>query len=121
MIRKCSNALFCLVVILCCVSAVVAQERKSPDYGRSRRRHAERRAGDYRRHHRHDIGTAYRRAGRSAKRGGAGFGKNVVHGRPLRASKRLGTGMVGFGKHSGIGTARVGRRVGKGIKRVVRQ
>jgi len=64
------------------------------------------------------IGSAYRRAGRSAVRGGSRFGKNIGRGRPVRAGKQLGKGVGGFGKHVGIGTARVGRKIGRSVKSV---
>lgn len=64
------------------------------------------------------IGSAYAEAGRSAGRGGAGFGKNIAQGRVVRAGKEFGKGMGGFGKHTGIGTARVGKRIGTGTAKV---
>ena len=76
-----------------------------------------------RRRHRHTIGSAYRQAGVDAGRGGARFGKNIARGRVVRGGKELGKGMGGFGKNTGIGTARVGKLVGqktaKGVKRAV--
>ncbi len=73
--------------------------------------------GDRRRHR--GIGHAYGRAGRSAGRGSKRLASNTVHGRPVRGGKEFGKGMGGFGKHTGIGTARVGKKVGGGIKRAV--
>ncbi len=51
-----------------------------------------------RRRSRRGIGAAYSRAGRSAGRGGAGFGRNIARGRPIRAGRELGRGMGGFGR-----------------------
>ena len=87
-------------------AAAVAQDRR---VRRGWRDHKERGRG---------IGSAYRRAGSSAGRGGARFGKHIGRGRPVRAGKHLGKGVGGFGKHSGVGTARVGKKVGKGVKRI---
>ena len=64
------------------------------------------------------IGYAYRRAGRSAGRGTVRFGKNAVRARPVRATKELGKGAGGFGKYTGIGTVRVGKKIGRGVRRV---
>ena len=64
------------------------------------------------------IGAAYRRAGRAGARGGVGFGKNIARARPVRAGKSLGKGAGGFGKHTGVGTARVGKKMGRGVKRI---
>jgi len=74
--------------------------------------------GDVRRRHR-GIGHAYGRAGRSAARGSKRLATNTVHGRPVRGGKEFGKGMGGFGKHTGIGTARVGKKIGRGFKRAV--
>jgi len=88
----------------------------APQTTRHRRVRRERR-----RRHRHTIGSAYRQAGVDAGRGGARFGKNIARGRVVRGGKELGKGMGGFGKNTGIGTARVGKLVGqktaKGVKR----
>ncbi|MGH9915060.1 MAG: hypothetical protein ACRD63_07200 [Pyrinomonadaceae bacterium] len=65
------------------------------------------------------IGSSYSRAGRSAGHGGAGFGKNIAKGKPIRAGKELGVGMGRFGKHTGIGTARVGKKIGTTTKHAV--
>lgn len=63
------------------------------------------------------IGASYSRAGRSAGRGGAGFGRNMGRGRYGRAGRELGSGMAGFGRGAGRGTARVGRRIGRVFRR----
>jgi hypothetical protein len=62
---------------------------------------------------RHSISASFSRAGKSAGRGGKRFGRNISHGRPVRAGKELGKGMGGFGKHTGRGVARTMRRVFK--------
>jgi hypothetical protein len=59
------------------------------------------------------IRTSFKKAGRSAGRGGKRFGKNVGHGRPVRGGKEFGKGMGGFGKHTGKGVARTAKRVAK--------
>lgn len=82
--------------------AAPSVQTKSGDrgWGRHRHRGGKRAPNDaYRRHgrsrHRDSIGAAYRRAGVSA-----------------------GRGVGGFGKHTGIGTARLGKKVGRGVKRI---
>src|SRR5258705_1825833 len=65
------------------------------------------------RRHRAGIRSAFARSGRSAGRGGKGFGKNIAKGRPVRAGKELGKGMGGFGKHFGKGIARTAKRTVK--------
>lgn len=55
------------------------------------------------------IKSEFGESGRSAGRGGKGFGKNIAKGRVLRAGKEFGKGMGGFGKHLGKG-------VGKSVK-----
>ena len=79
--------------------------------GHYRRRH--------RRHRRRGIGRTYKEAGTSAGRGGADFGKNIAHGKPIKAGRRFGKGMGGTGKNVGKGSAKVGRKVGKKTKQVV--
>lgn len=59
------------------------------------------------------IRSAFKKAGKSAGRGGRGFGVNMAKGRPARAGKELGKGMGGFGKHTGKGVARTMRRAFK--------
>jgi hypothetical protein len=76
-----------------------------PERGRRRRR--DRGRG------RHGIRSAFKKAGKSAGRGGKGFGKNMARGRPVRAGKEFGKGMGGFGKHTGKGVGRTMRRVFK--------
>lgn len=80
------------------------------------------------------IGAAYARAGREYGRGGkrlgrgaARFGKGLYRGRPIVAGRELGRGAGGFGKgvgkgsgHVGVGTARVGKRIGRRAKRLFR-
>ena len=75
-----------------------------------RRRRRVRREG---RRGRHGIRSAFKRAGKSAGRGGKRFGQNVARGRVVRGGKELGKGMGGFGKHTGKGVARTMRRVFK--------
>jgi len=70
-----------------------------------------RRDRDRRRHR--GIRSAFKKAGKSAGRGGRGFGVNMAKGRPARAGKELGKGMGGFGKHTGKGVGRTMRRVFK--------
>ena len=59
------------------------------------------------------IRSAFKEAGKSAGRGGKGFGLNIARGRPIRAGKHLGKGMGGFGKHTCKGIGRTMRRVFK--------
>ncbi|MEO7506379.1 MAG: hypothetical protein ABIZ95_03995, partial [Pyrinomonadaceae bacterium] len=74
----------------------VPQNRKRPHKYEGRRRHR-------------GIGRAYGKAGKSAALGGRDFYHNMRHGKPIKASRRLGKGMGGFGKHTGQGTLRTGR------------
>jgi hypothetical protein len=83
------------------------REVLTPPQGRRTRVRSERR-----RHHA-GIKSAFARSGRSAGRGGKGFGKNIAKGRPVRAGKELGKGMGGFGKHFGKGMARTAKRAAK--------
>jgi hypothetical protein len=66
-----------------------------------------------RRRHHSGIKSSFARSGKSAGRGGKGFGKNIAKGRPVRAGKELGKGMGGFGKHFGKGMARTAKRTVK--------
>lgn len=84
----------------------VPQNRRRPHKYEGRRRHR-------------GIGRAYGKAGKSAARGGKDFYRNMRHGKPIKASRRLGKGMGGFGKHTGQGTLRTGRKVGRKIRNVV--
>ena len=59
------------------------------------------------------IRHSFKRAGKSAGRGGKRFGQNMARGRPVRAGKHLGKGMGGFGKHTGKGIGKTMRRVFK--------
>lgn len=122
--------LLCLTAALCapvgCATATGAPATSGRRAGAQRtdRRGARRRGrGDefWRRGRRRDrgVGAAYRRAVVSAGRGGARFGRHVARGRPVRASKALGRGMGGFGKYTGIGTARAGAKLGRGVKRIL--
>jgi hypothetical protein len=77
-----------------------------------RRRHV-------RRHRRHGAKQDYANAGKSAGHGGKRFGKNIKHGKPVKAGKELGKGVGGMGKGVGHGTKRVGKKVGKTIKKAV--
>jgi hypothetical protein len=65
-----------------------------------------------RRRHR-GIRSSFKRAGKSAGRGGKRLGQNVARGRVLRGGKEFGKGMGGFGKHTGKGVSRTMRRVFK--------
>ncbi|MBA3322199.1 MAG: hypothetical protein H0T45_12230 [Pyrinomonadaceae bacterium] len=91
-----------------------SQERRTLRVPQRRRRVR----GEGRRGSNRGIGSAYSRAGRSAARGASGFGRNIARGKPIVAGRRLGRGMGGFGKHTGIGTARVGKKVGRTTRRV---
>jgi hypothetical protein len=93
-----------------------AQEDNQPRVLRVPQRRRRRVRGDRRRGR--GIGAAYARAGRSAGRGGARFGRNIARGRPIRAGRELGRGMGSFGRHTGVGTARVGRRIGRTTRRI---
>ena len=88
------------------------QQIEVPSRGRRRRVRGERRGH-------HGIGRAYSRAGRSAARGAVGLARHTAHGRPVRGGVAFGRGMGGFGKHTGLGTARVGKRIGKSVKRAL--
>ena len=107
--------LVCAVSLLSSPVLYAQAERRT---GGSRR--VERRNDDFWRHGRRhrSIGAAYKRAGRSAAHGVVGFGKHIARGRPVRATKRLGRGAGGFGKYTGIGTARIGAKMGSGVKRL---
>ena len=59
------------------------------------------------------IRSSFKRAGKSAGRGGKRLGQNVARGRVLRGGKEFGKGMGGFGKHTGKGVSRTMRRVFK--------
>lgn len=59
------------------------------------------------------IGSAFKKAGKSAGHGGKRFGQNMARGRPVRAGKEFGKGMGSFGKNVGKGMARVGKRIAK--------
>jgi hypothetical protein len=59
------------------------------------------------------IRHSFKKAGKSAGRGGKRFGQNMARGRPVRAGKHLGKGMGGFGKHTGKGIGKTMRRVFK--------
>jgi hypothetical protein len=119
--RKLLFALFALMLVTPGVispSAVwaraygAAQEQEgprvlTPPQGRRRRRwRAEGRR-------RRGIRSAFKRAGKSAGRGGKRFGQNVARGRVLRGGREFGKGMGGFGKHTGKGVSRTMRRVFK--------
>jgi hypothetical protein len=69
--------------------------------------------GDRRRIRHRGIRSAFKKAGKSAGRGGKGFGQNVARGRVVRGGKEFGKGMGGFGKHTGKGIGRTMRRVFK--------
>ena len=108
-----------LVCALSLLSPPVLYAQAERRTGGSRR--VERRDDDFWRHGRRrhrSIGAAYKRAGRSAAHGAVGFGKHIARGRPVRATKRLGWGAGGFGKYTGLGTARAGAKLGRGVKRI---
>jgi hypothetical protein len=112
----CRGLLLLCAVSLLSLPVLCAQARREGS------RRVERRDDDFWRHGRRrrhgSIGGAYKRAGESAAHGTAGFARHLARGRPVRATRRLGRGAGGFGKHTGIGTARVGAKVGRGVKRV---
>ena len=82
--------------------------------------HRRRRTGrDVARRKHRGLGHAYKQGGKSAGRGGKGFGKNIARGKPVKGGKKLGTGMGGFGKGVGKGTGRTGRKVGRKVKHAV--
>lgn len=101
---------------LACLSPDIIQEQNNQagqeiTVPQRRRRHLRREVR--RRRGRRSIRRAFRRAGTSAGHGGKRFGQNMARGRPLRGGKEFGKGMGGFGKHTGRGMARIGRRVAK--------
>lgn len=117
--RKLLSALFVLLLVAPCGvppsavearAAAPAQEGPrvlTPPPGTRRRRwrsEGRRRRG---------IRSAFKRAGKSAGRGGKRLGQNLARGRVLRGGKEFGKGMGGFGKHTGKGVARTMRRVFK--------
>ncbi|HEX8845260.1 MAG TPA: hypothetical protein VF791_11480 [Pyrinomonadaceae bacterium] len=65
------------------------------------------------RRRRRGIRSAFKRAGKSAGRGGKRFGQNVARGRVVRGGREFGKGMGGFGKHTGKGVKRTMQRVFK--------
>ena len=67
------------------------------------------------------IGGAFKNAGLSAGRGAKLFGKNIAKGKPIVAGREFGKGMGGFGKHSGKGFARTGKKTAKSIKKAFTQ
>ncbi|HEY0375816.1 MAG TPA: hypothetical protein VGC87_02570 [Pyrinomonadaceae bacterium] len=77
----------------------------TPQGTRRRRWRSERR--------RRGIRSAFKKAGKSAGRGGKRLGQNVARGRVLRGGREFGKGMGGFGKHTGKGISRTMRRVFK--------
>ena len=118
----CRGLLLLCAVSLLSLPVLCAQARREGSRREGSRR-VEGRDDDFWRHGRRrrrhgSIGAAYKRAGRSGAHGTAGFARNMVRGRPVRATRRLGRGAGGFGKHTGIGTARVGAKVGRGVKRL---
>ena len=91
--------------------AALAQEEgprvlSAPQGTRRRRWRSERRR-------RRGIRSAFKRAGKSAGRGGKRLGQNVARGRVVRGGREFGKGMGGFGKHTGKGIGRTMRRVFK--------
>jgi hypothetical protein len=83
-------------------------ERRVMTVQASRRRRVRRDRGRGR-----GIRHSFKKAGKSAGRGGKRFGQNMARGRPVRAGKELGKGMGGFGKHTGKGIGKTMRRVFK--------
>jgi len=65
----------------------------------------------HRRHRRRRIGQTYKQAGTSTARGGAGFGKNVARGKPIKAGRVLGSNMKTAGQNVGQGSKQVGDTV----------
>jgi hypothetical protein len=74
----------------------------------NRRRRVRRDRGRHR-----GIRSAFKKAGKSAGRGGKLFGQNIARGRVVRGGKEFGKGMGGLGKHTGKGVGRTMRRVFK--------
>ena len=116
----------CRGLLLLCVVSLLSLPVPCAQARREGSRRVERRDDDFWRHGRRrrrhgSIGAAYKRAGQSGAHGTAGFATNMARGHPVRATKRLGRGAGGFGKHTGIGTARVGAKVGRGVKRVFKR
>ena len=111
----------CRGLLLLCALGLLTPPVLSAQERRTGSRRVERRTDDFWRHGRRrhrSIGAAYKRAGRSAAHGAVGFGKHIARGRPVRATKRLGRGAGGFGKYTGLGTARAGAKLGRGVKRI---
>lgn len=118
--RKIMTAFFALTI---CVPFIAAS-LGAPAYGIALQDQQERRVltvsgNNRRRRIRGDrprgrgIGSAFKKAGKGAGRGGKRFGQNIARGRPVRAGKEFGKGMGSFGKNVGKGMARVGKRIAK--------
>ncbi len=121
--RSFITILLSVLLALPLVTSATAQARLDAHAGHAQDNDQERRVmrvpGNRRRRvrrdrrHRRGIGSAFKKAGLSAGRGGRRFGQNMAQGRPVRAGKHLGKGLGGFGKHTGKGIGRTMRRVFK--------
>ena len=64
-----------------------------------------------RRRHRRHIKQSYKQAGQSTAEGGRGFGRNIKHGKPIKAGKVFGRNMKTAGQNVGQGSKQVGDTV----------
>lgn len=117
--RKLLFALFVLLLVAPGVVSPSAAEARAAARGQEGRRVLTTPPGTRKRRwraegrRRRGIRSAFKRAGKSAGRGGKRLGQNVARGRVIRGGKEFGKGMGGFGKHAGKGVARTMRRVFK--------
>lgn len=95
------------------------QEQKENANQNTNQNTTHRRRRHVRRHRRSGAKEDYAGAGKSVGHGGKRFGKNIKHGKPIVAGKELGKGVGRMGKGVGHGTKRVGKKVGKTIKKAV--
>ena len=118
--RRKSFVLSVILAALLAVPAAFASTLEVQDQNQNANHNTNRRRRHVtRRHRRQGIKEDYAGAGKSAGHGGKRFGKNIKHGRPVKAGKELGKGMGDMGKGVGHGTKQVGKKVGKGIKKAV--
>lgn len=61
----------------------------------------------------HGKGHSFKKSGTSAGRGGSDFGKNISHGKPIKAGRHFGKGIGGFGKNLGKGVGKTSKHVAK--------
>lgn len=119
--RKLLFAVLALLLALTCASFdAPARSSSAQDEGNNarvltmpQREGRRRRVRGDRPRSRRGIRSAFKKAGKSAGRGGKRFGQNVARGRVVRGGKEFGKGMGGFGKHTGKGVSRTMRRVFK--------